>query len=84
MVRLQRQKAYVYRTESGENIQHFKHLVNIPDDAIERLGWTQGVELQPVIDGSRLILEPNNGQAPDKIVKSPAATGITPRRKVRR
>jgi antitoxin component of MazEF toxin-antitoxin module len=82
LVRLQRQKAYVYTTEEGEEIQHFKHMVTIPEDTLQELGWKQGVELHPAVDGGKLILEPER-QIPDKQVKSPTATDITPKGRTR-
>ncbi len=58
MVRLQKHKAYVYESESGEKIEHYKHLVNIPEDAIEKLGWEEGVELESIVQAEKLILKP--------------------------
>ena len=74
-MRLQRQKAYVYRSEDGEEIEHYKHLVTIPDEIVESLDWKQGIELRPAINGSKLILEPENNKT--------AKTEIAPKRKVR-
>lgn len=74
-MKLQRQKAYVYRSEDGEEIEHYKHLVTIPDEAVETLGWKQGIELRPAIEGSKLILEPESSKT--------AKTDITPKRRVR-
>ena len=58
MVKLQRQKAYVYRTESGEKVEHFKHTIIIPVDTIQQLGWKKGVELTVVPKGDALTLRP--------------------------
>jgi len=66
MVRLQRQKAYTYEAESGEKINHYKHLVVIPEDALETLGWKHGIELVAAVEDDALVLKgkpkPNRGQ----------------------
>ena len=71
MVKLQKHKAYVYQTESGETIEHYKHLVNIPEEAVEKLGWRQGMELEPVVEGASLVLKPT--QKSDNLVKENGA-----------
>jgi bifunctional DNA-binding transcriptional regulator/antitoxin component of YhaV-PrlF toxin-antitoxin module len=48
LVRLQKRFAYRYKAKDGERI-HYKHVVTIPEDAIEKLGWKEGQELEPKI-----------------------------------
>ncbi len=76
-MKLQRQKAYTYETEAGEKIHHYKHLVNIPDDALEELGWKSGVELEPVVEKGNLILRPTKASELDEPSKQSRATDIT-------
>ena len=77
MTKLQRQKAYTYRTESGEEIEHYKHLINIPDEALQELGWKNGVELEPVVEKGNLILRPTKAPELDEPIKPSRATDIT-------
>lgn len=41
MVRLQRQFAYKYKGKD-----HFRHVVTIPDEVIQELGWKHGTNLE--------------------------------------
>jgi hypothetical protein len=58
MVKLQRHKAYTYKTDSGETIEHYKHIINIPEDILTELGWTSGISLTAIPKGNSLILKP--------------------------
>lgn len=60
MVKLQKHKAYTYRTESGEAIDHFKYVINVPEGALNKLGWNDGQELSLTISDNSLTLKPNN------------------------
>ena len=60
MVKLQRHKAYTYKTESGEQIEHYKYLINIPENALSELGWNDGQELSFRITNKSLVLEPRS------------------------
>jgi len=82
MTKLQRQKAYTYQTESGEKIEHYKHLINIPDEALQELGWKNGVELEPVVEKGNLILRPTKTPEIDEPIKPSRATDITRPRKL--
>jgi hypothetical protein len=65
MVKLQRHKAYTYKTESGEQIEHYKYLVNIPENRLNELGWSDGQELSIRVYNKSLVLEAsksNNAQ----------------------
>jgi len=57
MVKLQKQKAYTYKAESGEEIDHYKHLVVVPEDLIETLGWKEGIDLTAAVEGEALVLK---------------------------
>jgi len=56
MVKLQKQKAYTYRTEKGEKTHHFKHVIVIPEDVIQELGWKKGQDLSWTIASNKLVL----------------------------
>lgn len=58
MARLQKHKSYTYKTESGDQIEHFKHTIVIPSSAIEKLGWKDGMNLAVVPLGNSLTLKP--------------------------
>jgi hypothetical protein len=58
MVKLQRHKAYTYKSGSGENIEHHKHIVTVPESAISELGWTEGQQLTYTVNGDILIMRP--------------------------
>ena len=60
MVKLQKHKAYTYKSESGEEIEHYKHLVVIPEEIIQSLGWNAGTELIPDIKNGSLMLRPES------------------------
>ena len=63
MIKLQRHKAYTYKTEKGEKIEHFKHLLIIPEEALQNLGWEGGQELSWFIADDKLILSLNSTEA---------------------
>lgn len=50
MVKLQRRFAYKYKDK-----EHYKHIVTIPDEAREKLGWKVGEELEISVIDSKLI-----------------------------
>ena len=60
-MKLQKHKAYVYTTEKGEKVAHFKHLVVIPEDEVRTLGWREGEELESVVRRDALVLKRRNG-----------------------
>ena len=53
MVKIQRRFAYRYK-----NRDHYKHIVTIPDDVIETLGWKEGQDVEPTTESGKLILKP--------------------------
>jgi hypothetical protein len=53
MVKVQRRFAYRYK-----NKDHYKHILNIPEDVIEILGWKEGQDVEPSTENGKLILEP--------------------------
>jgi hypothetical protein len=55
LVRLQKRFAYKYKDK-----EHYKHIVTITDDAVNRLGWRPGDELEEIVQGDRLILASAN------------------------
>lgn len=65
MVKLQKHKAYTYKTESGKEIEHYKHTVTIPEDAIQQLRWKDGIELNASIARNSLVLKPTESEESD-------------------
>jgi len=63
MTTLQKQKAYTYTTEKGEKIEHYKHLVVIPEDVVTKSGWSEGTQLEVTVTGGKIILKPQNEKA---------------------
>ena len=60
MVTLQKQKAYTYTTEKGEKIEHYKHLVVLPEDVVTKSGWSEGVVLEIKVSDGKVTLKPEN------------------------
>jgi hypothetical protein len=58
MVKLQKQKAYTYTTNCGEEVEHYKHTVVILEETVHHLGWKAGIELAAVPKGNSLVLKP--------------------------
>jgi len=54
-MKLQKHLAYKYK-----NKKYYKHIVVVPEETVEKLGWNKGVELQPHVNGNNLILKPKN------------------------
>jgi hypothetical protein len=50
--KLQKQLAYRYKDK-----QHFKHVIVIPEEAIGKLGWKAGQELNLRVRERRLVIE---------------------------
>lgn len=50
--KLQKQLAYKYKGK-----KHYKHVVVIPDDAINELGWKGGQELELTVKDGKLLIE---------------------------
>ena len=53
--RLQKQKAYKYKDK-----QHFKHVIVVPEEAVNELNWQGVQELDLNIKNGRLIVEAKN------------------------
>lgn len=53
-MKLQKQVAYKYKDKI-----HYKFVLIIPQDIITELRWKVGQELNPQIDGKKLVLEPS-------------------------
>ena len=52
-VRLQKQLAYKYKDK-----KHFKHVLVIPENAVNKLGWKAGQTFELDVEKSRLIIRP--------------------------
>jgi hypothetical protein len=57
MARLQKHSAYTYTTEGGKKIKHFKHLVVIPEDAVDKAGFKEGAELEVEASKGEIVLK---------------------------
>lgn len=55
------QKALSYRY--GDKA-HYKYLITLPEEAVERLKWEAGAELQESVEGKKLILVSLGKQEP--------------------
>jgi len=53
--KLQKQLAYKYKDK-----KHYKHVIIVPDEAITKLGWKGGQDLELTIKNRRLVIEPKN------------------------
>jgi hypothetical protein len=53
MVKLQKRFAYKYKDK-----QHYKHVLTISDDVIEKLGWKAGIDLEATPTGKLLVIRP--------------------------
>ena len=50
--KLQKQLAYKYKDK-----QQYKHVIVIPEEALNELGWKGGKELELTVKNGRLIVE---------------------------
>jgi hypothetical protein len=58
--KLQKQLAYKYKDK-----QHFKHVIVVPDEAINELGWKGGQELELTVKDRKLIAQVKTTESPD-------------------
>lgn len=52
--KLQKQQPYKYKDK-----RHFKHVIVVPEEAVNELGWEGGQELELSTKDGRLIIEKN-------------------------
>lgn len=57
MVKLQRHLAYKYKDK-----EHFKNVITLSDQVIDKLGWKEGIELEPIIEKGKLVLKEKKGK----------------------
>jgi bifunctional DNA-binding transcriptional regulator/antitoxin component of YhaV-PrlF toxin-antitoxin module len=50
--KLQKQLAYEYKGK-----RHFKYVLVVPDDAIDKLGWKGGRDLEINVENGKLMVE---------------------------
>ena len=50
MIKLQKRFAYKYKDKN-----HYKHIVTIPDEIIEQLGWKEVIEIEQTVKDNELI-----------------------------
>lgn len=63
MVKLQKRFAYKYKEKD-----HYKTVITVSEDVLDKLGWKEGIELEEVVRGDNLIIKAKKGV--DKNVKS--------------
>jgi len=51
MVKLQKRFAYKYKDK-----EHYKHVITVPEEAVERLGWKEGQELEQILEKDALVI----------------------------
>lgn len=51
-VKFQKQQAYKYKGKP-----HFKHVIVVPDEAVNLLNWKGGQELELTVNEGKLIIE---------------------------
>ncbi len=56
-MRIQKHLAYRYK-----NKEHYKHVLVIPEKAVETLGWQSGMELDDEVKGRTLLLKPKTAE----------------------
>lgn len=59
-VKLQKQLAYKYKGK-----KHYKHVIVVPENAMNELGWKGGQELELTVKDGRLVVELGNEKSPD-------------------
>jgi bifunctional DNA-binding transcriptional regulator/antitoxin component of YhaV-PrlF toxin-antitoxin module len=52
-MKLQKHFAYKYKEK-----EHYKNVIVLPEEIVNKLGWGVGVELQESTDGDALVLKP--------------------------
>jgi bifunctional DNA-binding transcriptional regulator/antitoxin component of YhaV-PrlF toxin-antitoxin module len=50
VVKLQKRFAYTYKGKD-----HYKHEIIIPERLVEKLGWKEGLEIEPTLDKDKLV-----------------------------
>jgi bifunctional DNA-binding transcriptional regulator/antitoxin component of YhaV-PrlF toxin-antitoxin module len=50
LVKLQKRFAYKYKEK-----EHYKHIITVPDEIVQRLGWSAGAELEHSVNGKDLV-----------------------------
>ena len=58
MPKLLKNLAYSYRKRSGEDVQHYKYVVVIPEDARKKASWRDGEELEFEVNGDTIVMRP--------------------------
>ena len=51
-MKIQKNLAYKYKQKN-----HYKHVVIIPNNLMDQLGWSPDSELEPKVEGNNLILK---------------------------
>ena len=69
MVKLQRAVAYKYKGKEGKTILHYKNTINVPDELVDKLGWSKGEELDFEVEGTMLKVKPSRGLLRRQLIK---------------
>jgi antitoxin component of MazEF toxin-antitoxin module len=62
--KLQKHFAYKYKDK-----KHYKHVVVIPEKAVNQLKWEAGQELELEVNNTKLIIEANEKSQKDSVAK---------------
>jgi len=54
MVKLQKRFAYRYKAKEGDKV-HYKHVITVPDEIVQKLGWSEGEDIEYEVKGGHLI-----------------------------
>lgn len=52
MVKLQKRFAYKYKDKD-----HYKNVITVSEDVVDKLGWKEGIELEEIVRGDNLIIK---------------------------
>ena len=53
MARLQKRFAYKYKDKD-----HYKHILTVPDEYVDKLGWKEGANIELRVYKDELVLKP--------------------------
>ncbi|MGC1708840.1 MAG: hypothetical protein WA799_03450 [Nitrosotalea sp.] len=48
------QKRFAYKYKEKE---HYKNVITVSEDILDKLGWKEGIELEEVVRGDNLIIK---------------------------
>lgn len=73
-MKLQKHFAYKYKDK-----EHYKNVIILPEETVDKLGWGAGIELKEQTDGNTLMLRPT-GEPKQKSNRSNTEPTVRTRR----